>query len=44
MMAATLADGETTIDNAAQEPEVVDLANFCCSMGAKIQGPAPRPL
>lgn len=38
MMAATLAEGETTIQNAAQEPEVVDLANFCCAMGAKIQG------
>ena len=38
MMAATLADGETIIQNAAQEPEVVDLANFCCAMGAKIQG------
>lgn len=38
MMAATLADGETIIENAAQEPEVVDLANFCRSMGAKIRG------
>jgi len=38
MMAATLADGETIIENAAREPEVVDLANFCNSMGAKIQG------
>jgi UDP-N-acetylglucosamine 1-carboxyvinyltransferase len=38
MMAATLAEGETIIENAAQEPEVVDLANFCRSMGAKIQG------
>lgn len=38
MMAATLAEGETVIENAAQEPEVVDLANFCRSMGAKIQG------
>jgi UDP-N-acetylglucosamine 1-carboxyvinyltransferase len=38
MMAATLADGETVIDNAAQEPEVVDLANFCRAMGAKITG------
>jgi UDP-N-acetylglucosamine 1-carboxyvinyltransferase len=38
MMAATLAEGETTIENAAQEPEVVDLANFCRSMGADIQG------
>jgi UDP-N-acetylglucosamine 1-carboxyvinyltransferase len=38
MMAATLAEGETVIENAAQEPEVVDLANFCRSMGAKIRG------
>ena len=38
MMAATLADGETLIANAAQEPEVVDLANFCRAMGARIKG------
>ena len=38
MMAATLADGETIIENAAQEPEIVDLAGFCNAMGAKIQG------
>ncbi len=38
MMAATLAEGETTIENAAQEPEVVDLANFCQDMGAQIRG------
>ena len=38
MMAATLADGDTIIENAAREPEVVDLANFLISMGAKIQG------
>ncbi|MGB7520577.1 MAG: UDP-N-acetylglucosamine 1-carboxyvinyltransferase, partial [Spirulinaceae cyanobacterium] len=38
MMAATLAEGESIIENAAQEPEVVDLANFCRSMGAKISG------
>jgi UDP-N-acetylglucosamine 1-carboxyvinyltransferase len=38
MMAATLADGETVLDNAAREPEVVDLANFLISMGAKIHG------
>jgi UDP-N-acetylglucosamine 1-carboxyvinyltransferase len=38
MMAATLADGETVIENAAREPEVVDLANFLSSMGAKIYG------
>nr|WP_199295472.1 MULTISPECIES: UDP-N-acetylglucosamine 1-carboxyvinyltransferase [unclassified Trichocoleus] len=38
MMAATLAEGETTIENAAQEPEVADLANFCNSMGARVRG------
>jgi UDP-N-acetylglucosamine 1-carboxyvinyltransferase len=38
MMAATLADGCTTIENAAQEPEVVDLANFLNAMGARIEG------
>jgi UDP-N-acetylglucosamine 1-carboxyvinyltransferase len=37
-MAATLADGETVIENAAREPEVVDLANFLNSMGAGIRG------
>jgi len=44
MMAATLADGETRIENAAQEPEVVDLANFCRSMGAKIQGAGTKTI
>ncbi|MBF2025490.1 MAG: UDP-N-acetylglucosamine 1-carboxyvinyltransferase [Oscillatoriales cyanobacterium C42_A2020_001] len=38
MMAATLAEGETVIENAAQEPEVVALANFCRAMGARIRG------
>jgi len=38
LMAATLAEGETRIENAAREPEVVDLANFCIAMGANIQG------
>jgi UDP-N-acetylglucosamine 1-carboxyvinyltransferase len=38
MMAATLAEGETVIENAAREPEVVDLANFLIAMGAKISG------
>jgi UDP-N-acetylglucosamine 1-carboxyvinyltransferase len=38
MMAATLADGETVIENAAREPEVVDLANFLIAMGAQIVG------
>ena len=38
MMAATLASGTTVIENAAQEPEVVDLAQFLNVMGAKISG------
>ncbi len=38
MMAATLADGITTIENAAEEPEIVDLANFLKKMGARIKG------
>ena len=38
MMAATLADGITIIENAAEEPEIVDLANFLNSMGAKVKG------
>lgn len=38
MMAACLADGETVIDNAALEPEVVDLANFLNTLGARIAG------
>jgi UDP-N-acetylglucosamine 1-carboxyvinyltransferase len=38
LMAATLAQGTTVIENAAQEPEVVDLAEFLASMGAKIEG------
>jgi UDP-N-acetylglucosamine 1-carboxyvinyltransferase len=38
MMAAALADGETVIENAAREPEVVDLANFLIAMGANIRG------
>lgn len=38
MMAATLAEGTTVIENAAQEPEVVDLANCLVSMGARIVG------
>jgi len=38
MMAASLADGETILENAAREPEVVDLALFLNAMGAKIQG------
>ncbi|HEY1721282.1 MAG TPA: UDP-N-acetylglucosamine 1-carboxyvinyltransferase [Magnetospirillaceae bacterium] len=38
LMAATLAKGETTITNAAREPEVTDLANCLVAMGAKIEG------
>ncbi|MEY6432803.1 UDP-N-acetylglucosamine 1-carboxyvinyltransferase [Thioalkalicoccus limnaeus] len=38
MMAAALADGETLIENAAREPEVVDLARFLVAMGARIEG------
>lgn len=38
MMAATLADGTTVIENAAREPEVVDLANCLNAMGAKVRG------
>jgi UDP-N-acetylglucosamine 1-carboxyvinyltransferase len=38
MMAAALADGRTVLENAAREPEVVDLANFLISMGARISG------
>ncbi|HEY8890908.1 MAG TPA: UDP-N-acetylglucosamine 1-carboxyvinyltransferase [Clostridium sp.] len=38
MMAATLAEGETIIGNAAEEPEIVDLARFLKSMGAQIDG------
>jgi UDP-N-acetylglucosamine 1-carboxyvinyltransferase len=38
MMAACLADGETVIENAAREPEVIDLAAFLYAMGAQIEG------
>ena len=38
LMAATLAEGETIIENAAREPEVTDLANLLVAMGAKIEG------
>lgn len=38
MMAATLADGITTIENAAREPEIVDLANVLNKMGASVHG------
>jgi len=38
LMAAVLADGETVLENAAREPEVVDLASFLAGMGARIDG------
>ena len=38
LMAASLAEGETVLENAAREPEVVDLANFLGRMGARIEG------
>lgn len=38
MMAATLAQGETILENAAQEPEIVDLADLLIAMGARIEG------
>lgn len=38
MMAATLAEGTTIIENCAKEPEIVDLANFLNKMGAKVRG------
>jgi UDP-N-acetylglucosamine 1-carboxyvinyltransferase len=44
MMASVLAEGTTVIEGAAQEPEVVDLANFLNKMGAKIEGAGTRRL
>lgn len=38
MMAAALSEGETIIDNAAKEPEIVDLANYLKKMGAQVEG------
>jgi len=38
MMAATLAEGETVLENAAQEPEIADLAELLIAMGARIEG------
>jgi UDP-N-acetylglucosamine 1-carboxyvinyltransferase len=38
LMAAALADGKTVLENAAREPEIVDLANMLVAMGAKIEG------
>ena len=42
LMAATLAEGETVLENAAQEPEVVDLALMLIAMGARIEGHGTR--
>src|SRR5699024_7697659 len=44
MMAATLAEGTTVIENAAQEPEVVDLAHCLNAMGAQIEGEGTNTL
>lgn len=44
MMAACLADGKTVIKNAAQEPEVVDLARFLKKMGAEIKGEGTKTI
>lgn len=44
MMAATLADGVTTIENAAREPEIVDLAQLLNKMGAKVRGAGTETL
>ena len=42
MMAACLAEGETVLENAAQEPEITDLAEMLIKMGAKIEGQGTR--
>lgn len=42
MMASVLADGETLLENAACEPEVIDLANFLNAMGARVNGAGTR--
>lgn len=44
LMAATLADGRTVIHNAAQEPEIVDLAKLLNAMGAKIEGAGTKTI
>jgi UDP-N-acetylglucosamine 1-carboxyvinyltransferase len=44
IMAATLAEGETIIENAAEEPEIVDLANFINSMGGNIIGAGTKTI
>ena len=38
MLAAVLAEGSTILNNAAQEPEIIDFANFLNSMGADVNG------
>ena len=43
LMAATLAEGETILENAAQEPEIPDLAELLIAMGAKIEGHGTEP-
>jgi UDP-N-acetylglucosamine 1-carboxyvinyltransferase len=42
LMAASLAEGETILENAAQEPEIGDLAEMLIKMGAKIEGHGTR--
>lgn len=44
IMAATLAEGETILENAAEEPEIVDLANFINSMGGNIIGAGTKTI
>jgi UDP-N-acetylglucosamine 1-carboxyvinyltransferase len=44
MMAASLAEGKTVMENCAQEPEIVDLAKFLNRMGAKIEGAGSPPI
>lgn len=44
MMAAALADGVTTIENAAEEPEIVDLANLINEMGGKVRGAGTKTI
>ena len=44
MLASVLAEGSTKIQNAAQEPEIVDLANFLNAMGADVNGDILRPV
>lgn len=44
MMAASLADGEVVIENAAEEPEIVDLANFINNMGGKVIGSGTKTI